>query len=157
MTIITIRFKMGNGAEFLRGIALGRVKCQYETVGHSKTAGGIRGKLIKRVGGSDSHSSLPYYAVTSNMYFRKNHESVCQGRVYLDHKVCVDFDWSHLHINKGGDGRAFKQGVVHVQVWKENKDGTFTRISNQARNMSNAEMKKYGPIIKAFCPDVKFR
>jgi hypothetical protein len=43
-----------------------------------------------------------------------------------------------------------------VQVWKQNKDGTFIRI-NDARSMSNAEMKKYGPILKDYCPSVKFR
>lgn len=113
--------------------------------------------MIKKVGDRDTHTTLPYYSNTSDIYFRKNANGICQARVYVGQKMFLDFDWSHLHINKGGDGRAFKQGVVHVQVWKENKDGTFTRISNQARNMSNAEMKKYGPIIKAFCPDVKFR
>lgn len=148
---------MGNGAEFLRGIALGGAKCQYETVGQSKTVGGIKGKILKRIDGSETHSNLPYYAVTSDMYFRKNHEGVCQGRVYLDHKLCIDFDWSHQHVNKGTDGRIFKSGVVHVQVWKQNADGTFTRVSDRARSMSNAEIKKYGPLIKAFCPNVKFR
>jgi len=148
---------MGNGAEFLRGIALGGAKCQYETIGQAKIVGGIKGKILKRLGGSETHSNLPYYAVTSDMYFRKNHEGVCQGRVYLDHKLCIDFDWSHLHINKGTDGRIFKAGVVHVQVWKQNSDGAFTRVSDRARNMSNSEMKKYGPLIKAFCPNVKFR
>lgn len=62
--------------------------------------------------------------------------------------MTIDSDWSHAHTNKT-DGRRFERGVVHVQVWQQNADGTFTRLSNQARMMSNAEMKKYGPLIKA--------
>ena len=31
------------------------------------------------------------------------------------------------------------------------------RLSNEARLMNNAEMKKYGPILKKFNPNVKFR
>ncbi len=91
------------------------------------------------------------------MYFRKNNAGVCQGRVYLDHKVTLDFDWSHDHTNNGIDGRHFRRGVVHVQIWQQKPDGTFTRISNGARLMNNAEMKQYGPLIKTFCPGVKFR
>ncbi len=157
MTIIMTRCDMGNGAEFLRGIALGGAKCEYEVIGASKSVGGIRGKILKRKDSSATHSNLPQYAVTSDMYFRQNVHGVCQGRVYLDHRMCIDFDWSHQHVNNGTDGRVFKPGVVHVQVWKQNADGTFTRVSDRARNMSNAEMKKYGPLIKAFCPTVKFR
>lgn len=148
---------MGNGAEFLKGIALGGAKCEYESVGPAKIVGGVKGKVLKRVGGTETHSNLPYYAATSNMYFRKNHSGVCQGRVYLDHKMCLDFDWSHVHINKTTDGRRFEIGVIHVQVWKQNSDGSFTRVSEGARYMSNAEMKKYGALIKAFCPTVRFR
>lgn len=147
---------MGNGADFLSRDKRGR-RSEYVSVESAKTINGVKGHVIKKVGDRDTHTTLPYYSNTSDIYFRKNANGICQARVYVGQKMFLDFDWSHLHINKGGDGRAFKQGVVHVQVWKENKDGTFTRISNQARNMSNAEMKKYGPIIKAFCPDVKFR
>lgn len=147
---------MGNGAEFFKAIALGGAKCEYETVSSAKIVAGIKGKIVKRSGTNGSHSNLPQYAVSSDMYFRKNDFGVCQARVYLGHKMTIDFDWSHDHTNKT-DGRHFERGVVHVQVWKQNSDGTFTRLSNQARMMSNEEMKKYGPLIKAFCHKVKFR
>lgn len=147
---------MGNGAEFFKAIALGGAKREYETIGSAKTVGGVKGKIVKRSGTDGNHSNLPQYAVTSDMYFRQNESGVCQARVYLDHKMTIDFDWSHAHTNKT-DGRRFERGVVHVQVWQQNADGSFTRLSNQARMMSNAEMKKYGPLIKAFCPNVKFR
>jgi len=147
---------MGNGAEFFKAIALGGAKCEYEAVGNVKIVSGVKGKIVKRSGTDGSHSNLPQYAVTSDMYFRKNDSGVCQARVYLDHKMTIDFDWSHTHTNKT-DGRHFERGVVHVQVWQQKSDGTFTRLSDNARMMSNAEMKKYGSLIKAFCPKVKFR
>lgn len=157
MTTIMMTGDMGNGVEFFKAIASGGAKCEYESVGEAKTVGGVKGKIVKRKDATETHSNLPQYAVTSDMYFRKNDSGVCQGRVYLDHKVTLDFDWSHNHTNNGTDGRHFQKGVVHVQIWQQKPDGTFTRISNGARLMNNAEMKKHGPLIKAFCPNVKFR
>ena len=148
---------MGNGVEFFKAIASGGAKCEYEAVGQAKIVGGIKGGIVKRKDATETHSNLPQYAVTSDMYFRKNNAGVCQGRVYLDHKVTLDFDWRHDHTNNGIDGRHFRRGVVHVQIWQQKPDGTFTRISNGARLMNNAEMKQYGPLIKTFCPGVKFR
>jgi hypothetical protein len=99
---------------------------------------------------------LPLYANTSDVYFRQNAKGVCLARVYIGQKTYLDFDWSHTHTNKG-NGRHFPVGTVHVQIWQEQKDGTFKRLSNEARFMSNYEMKKYGQILKYFCPSVKFR
>lgn len=147
---------MGNGANFFSRDERGR-RSEYVSVEPAKTVNGVKGHVIKKIGDRDTHTTLPYYSNTSDVYFRKNANGVCQARAYAGQKMFLDFDWSHMHINKGGDGRIFKPGVIHVQIWKENKDGTFTRISNQARSMSNAEMKKYGPLIKAFCSEVKFR
>jgi len=116
----------------------------------------VKGTIVKRRG-SDTHTNLPRYADKCDMYFRQNVNGVCQGRVYVNHKMTIDFDWSHSHTNKSGDRRTFRVGVVHVQVWKECSDGTFVRITDNARYMNNYEMKKYGPLLKAFCPSVKFR
>ena len=157
MTTIMTTGDMGNGVEFFNAIASGGAKCEYEAVGQAKIVGGIKGGIVKRKDATETHSNLPQYAVTSDMYFRKNNAGVCQGRVYLDHKVTLDFDWRHDHTNNGIDGRHFRRGVVHVQIWQQKPDGTFTRISNGARLMNNAEMKQYGPLIKTFCPGVKFR
>lgn len=145
---------MGNGAEFLSGHKRG-ADSEYISIGPAITIGGIKGRLIMRRGGSATHSNLPEYADTSDMYFRQNKDGVCQARVYLDHKVCLDFDWSHDH--KNSDGRVFNKGVVHVQMWKHNADGTKERLSDSARFMNNHEMKTYGPLIKEFCKEVKFR
>lgn len=145
---------MGNSAEFLSGGRRGD-DSEYVQLGATKFVNGVKGHIVKRRG-SEDHSNLPRYADTSEIYFRKNEKGVCQARVYLNNKMCIDFDWSHNHTNKG-DKRNFKAGTIHVQVWKWHPDGSFTRLSNDARFANNKEMKKYGPIIKEFCPTVKFR
>lgn len=147
---------MGNGADFFSRDARGR-SSEYVSLERAKTVNGVKGHLIKKVGDSDTHTNLPYYSNTSDVYFRKNANGVCQARVYIGQKQFLDFDWSHRHSNQGTDDRIFEKGHVHVQVWKENSDGSFSRLSNAARNMSPAEMKKYAPILKAFCPNIKLR
>lgn len=146
---------MGNAADFFSRDAKGR-RAEYISIAPSKIINGIKGTLIKKKGDSDTHTNLPYYANSSTVYFRQNANGVCQARVYMGQKKYLDLDWSHTHRNFT-DGRTFDKGVVHVQMWKENKDGTFSRMSDTARNMNNAEMKAYGALLKAFCPDVKLR
>ena len=146
---------MGNGADFFSRDERGR-RSEYVSIAPAKTVNGVKGHLIKKAGDSDTHTNLPYYSNTSDVYFRKNTNGVCQARVYIGQNVYLDFDWSHAHTNKG-DGRKFNRGTVHVQIWQQNKDGTFARLSDDARGMNNAEIKKYGSLIKAYCPDVKLR
>lgn len=145
---------MGNGADFFSRDEKGR-RSEYESLAPAVTINGVKGHLIKKVGDSDTHTNLPFYSNTSDVYFRQNKNGVCQARVYVGQKKYLDFDWSHVHTNS--NGRKFDRDTVHVQVWKQNKDGTFTRLSDDARSMSNYEMKKYGPILKYFCPTVKMR
>ncbi|KWW27577.1 MAG: hypothetical protein AUK64_2126 [bacterium P201] len=145
---------MGNGADFFSRDERGR-RSEYVSLEPARIVNGVKGHLIKKAGDSDTHTNLPYYSNTSDVYFRQNKNGVCQARVYVGQKKYLDFDWSHIHTNS--DGRKFDRGTVHVQVWKQNKDGSFSRISDNARSMSNAEMKKYGPILKDFCPSVKLR
>ena len=145
---------MGNGVDFFSRDEKGR-RSEYVSLEPARTINGVKGHLIKKAGDSDTHTNLPYYSNSSDMYFRKNQNGVCQARVYIGQKTFLDFDWSHNHTNKG-DGRKFERGTVHVQVWKQNKDGTYSRVSD-ARSMSNAEMKKYGPILKDYCSSVKLR
>lgn len=146
---------MGNGADFFSRDYEGR-RSEYISLAPAVIINGIKGHLIKRKGDSDTHTNLPFYANTSDIYLRPNANGVCQGRAYIGNKLHLDFDWSHAHTNKG-DGSHFPVGTVHVQIWQEQKDGTFKRLSNEARFMNNYEMKKYGPILKYFCPSVKFR
>ena len=145
---------MGNGANFFSRDAAGR-RSEYKSLAPAKTVNGVKGHLIKKKGDSDVHTNLPFYANSSDVYFRKNAEGVCQARLYNGQKTFLDFDWSHTH--KNSDGRIFEKGTVHVQIWKQNSDGTFVRLSKDARAMNNHEMKKYGPLLKDFCPSVKFR
>lgn len=145
---------MGNGADFFSRDEKGR-RSEYISLEPARTIKGVKGHLIKKAGDSDTHTNLPYYSNSSDMYFRKNKNGVCQARVYIGQKTFLDFDWSHNHTNKG-DGRKFERGTVHVQVWKQNKDGTYSRVAD-ARSMSNTEMKKYGPILKDYCHSVKLR
>ena len=146
---------MGNGKDFFSRDAAGR-RSEYVSLSEQIEVDGVKGRIIKKKGDSDTHTNLPYYANSSDVYFRKNVHGVCQARVYIGQKKFLDFDWSHEHENKSTDGRKFPVGTVHVQVWKENKDGTFSRMSDSARMMNNHEMKKYGGILRAFCPSVKF-
>lgn len=127
----------------------------------SKTINGVHGKVIKLIADKTGHhAGLPQYANTSDVYFRLGAEgTVVQGKVYINRKMCIDFDWGHTHTNNQprGDGKTFQKGVVHVQTYRVNDDGTTTRLSNNARYMNDDEIKKYDPIIKAFAPNVKFR
>lgn len=82
-----------------------------------------------------------------------------QGRLYNGRLSAIDFDWGHDHYNnpgKGGNGQKFSKGVVHVQEYRFRKDGTVDRISQNARLMTNDEIKTYGPILKYFDPKIKF-
>ena len=146
---------MGNGKVYPDG-GFNGTNAKYETVGGYKFANGLKGIVVRRKDDGDFHSNLPQFANTSDMYFRQNVNGVCQARVYINHATFLDFDWSHSHTNKG-NGRSFERGTVHVQAWARNSDGSFTRMSNNARMMNNAEMKKYGPLIRKFFKDVKFR
>ena len=147
---------MGNAANFFTLDEAGR-SSEYVSLGRKETENGVTGHLIKKKGSKDTHTNLPRYANSSDVYFRQNAKGICQARVYIGQKMFLDFDWSHDHKNTDGSGRIFKEVHVHVQVWKENKDGSFTRVSESARSMSPAEMKKYGPIMKTFCPNIKLR
>lgn len=146
---------MGNAVDFFSKDEKGR-RSEYVSITPAKIVNGVKGHLIKKVGDTDTHTKLPFYSNTSDVYFRQNANGVCQARVYVGQKMFLDFDWSHNHTNKG-DGRTFQKGVVHVQLWKENSDGSFTRLSNDARSMNNAEMKKYGPLLKAYYGNLKLR
>lgn len=145
---------MGSGTNFFSRDERGR-RSEYVSLEPARTVNGVQGHLIKKVGDKDTHTSLPYYSNTSDVYVRKNANGVCQARIYVGQKMFLDFDWSHSH--KNADGRTFDKGVVHVQMWKQNDDGSFTRLSSDARSMNNDEMAKYGPLLKSYCPEIKFR
>ncbi len=103
--------------------------------------------------GSDN-DRLPTYSNTSDIYFRKNENNeVVQAKVYLSREMIMDLDWDHSHRNKS-NGEFFPAGTIHVQIYTKNKDGNFVRLSHEARRMTQAEIQKYGPIIRYFNSDV---
>ncbi len=135
----------------------------YETINQygTFTYNGISAKVVRKAGDESGHSALPTYTNTSQMYFKVGIDGdIIQGRYYdAARRSTIDFDWGHDHYNdpeNGGDGRRFNKGVVHVQTYTTDQDGIPRRNYN-ARLMSNAEMKKFGNIIKHFNPTVKFR
>jgi len=146
---------MGNGADFFSRDEKGR-QSEYESVEPPVTINGVKGHLIRRKGDSETHTNLPFYANSSEVYFRPGPNGPCQARVYAGQKLYLDFDWSHSHTNKK-DGRHFPAGTVHVQIWEEQKDGSFKRLTDEARYMNNQEMKRYGPILRYYYPSIKFR
>lgn len=106
--------------------------------------------------GTDEHTGLPQYSSTSDMYFRIGKDgTVVQGKVYVNRRQSIDFDWSHKHVNS--DGTVFNKGIVHVQTYQVDSKGKIQRMSDEARYMTEDEIAKYGEIIHAFNPNVRFR
>lgn len=154
---------MGNSVDFFRMVGKKTSRrsssslSEFVSVGSAVVINGYRCKIVRRRGDSEEHTSLPLFSATSDVYLRKNRKGVCQARFYFGHKVTLDFDWSHTHTNKRGDGQTFRAGVVHVQLWVEGEGGLPKRLSENARHMSDNEIMTYGPILKHFAPWVKFR
>ncbi len=125
----------------------------YATFYHN----GMKAKVIMLKADPDgNHAGLPPFADTSDIYLRVGKTgNVIQAKVYVDRKHSLDFDWGHEHKNKGENSnhQVFPKGVVHVQSYSQ----TDARNSNQARYMTDAEIRKYGAILKHFDPNVKFR
>lgn len=124
----------------------------------AKEINGVKGKVVHdQRDPKGLHYSLPSYANTSDMYFKvsKNGE-VIQGRLYIDRKSVLDFDWGHTHKNTS-DGKIFTKGTIHVQEYSVDSNGKLIRHSDSARLMTDTEIKKYGPLIRAYNPNVKFR
>lgn len=146
---------MGGGRHYLK--EGGFSEYLYETVGEVKVINGIRAKVVKlKTDECGTHSSLPQFANSSDMYFRLGADGLpCQAKVYVNRRMCIDFDWGHVHTNP--DGSRFEKGTVHVQTYSLNADGSLTRHSDKARLMSDSEIRTYGPVIAAFNPNVKLR
>lgn len=140
----------------------------YTSLSARVTINGVTGRMVeKKVPFKTKHRDLPAYAGKSDIYFAKGPDGkASQAKLYSsDKKMRLDFDWDHTHVNKS-DGKEFPKGTVHVQEYKivkfkDSKTGKwrdkFIRNSNNARLMTDAEIEKYGPIIRHFNPDVKFR
>ncbi len=140
----------------------------YTTVSERIIINGVSGKMVeKKIPFKTKHQDLPAYGGSSDMYFAKGADGMAtQAKLYgPDKKMRLDFDWNHDHKNKY-DGQIFHKGTVHVQEYritqvKDAKTGRwvdkFIRASASARLMTNAEIIKYGAILRHFNPYIKFR
>lgn len=158
MTIIMMICRlMGNQREYIESGGFSAYLYEDHPDWTPKVINGIKAKVVKLITDkSGCHSGLPTYANSSNMYLRVNRDGqVIQAKLFVDRKQCVDFDWGHQHKNVDGDGKVFPKGIVHVQRY--NPRDITVRHSNNARLMTESEIKKYGAILKAFNPHVKFR
>ncbi len=135
----------------------------YKTVSQRITINSVTGKMIeKKAYHNEKHNTLPAYNGTSEVYFAKGTDGLAiQCKVYSNGKMLKDFDWSHPHRNS--DGTFFPEGTVHVQEYtvtqKKDKDGKYHDyfMRRQARPMTQSEIDKYGPIIRHFNPNVRFK
>lgn len=75
---------MGNGADFFSRDENGR-RSEYESLEPARTVNGV--KVIKKKGDSDTHTNLPFYSNTSDVYFRQNENGVCQACVFIGQKT----------------------------------------------------------------------
>lgn len=139
---------MGNGREYNPNGGFSQYL--YETVGNEVKIHGQRCKIVRLKSDKDGyHGGLPAFSNTSDIYVGLGPgNQPRQMRLYIGRKQTIDFDWGHAHRNS--DGRTFDKGVVHVQRYPGAK-------GNEARYLNNNELKKYGDIIKYFCPNVKLR
>ena len=138
---------MGNGKQYLE--SGGFSEYLYRSVSEPVTINGLKCHVIQHYLDKDGYfGGLPHFSNTSDVYVGLGNDGARQIRVFVDRKPIADFDWGHVHHN--ADGKKFDKGVVHVQRYHGAK-------GSDARYMSNAEIKKYGDIIKFFCPDAKLR
>lgn len=154
---------MGDQRDYVRG-KNDFYSYTYTSLSPRVTINGVTGRILeKKETFKSKHADLPAYSKTSDMYFAPGPDGkATQGKLYSkDKKMMLDFDWDHSHTNP--DGTHFPKGTVHVQeykVTKVKKKGkwvdSFTRLSKKARHMTESEIKRYGPIIHHFNPDVKF-
>lgn len=137
----------------------------YTTQSARITRNGVSGKIIdKKDVFQSKKKNLPVYSKSSQIYFMPGHDGkIVQARLYDEnHRMKMDFDWSHTHINKNGE--VFLKGSVHIQeyvITREQDSKTrkwrdkFVRVKD-ARRMTTEEIEKYGPILRYFVKNIRF-
>jgi len=123
----------------------------YHQVGETITANGISGKVIEKINGNPGHDGLPIYSNSSKVYFKVDEKGkIEQARIYDGRKAVLDIDWGHNH-------HGFPKGTAHVHVFVKDNKGNWHRDGKKSRHLNNAEMKKYGPLLKKANPEIKLR
>lgn len=139
---------MGNGSDYIKDG--GFLKYDWEKERTIEGIDVLRHKFEKR-------SDLPKFSNTAKAYFKEdgNHE-VIQLRFYDDRLAVIDIDImpSQNHINKVTKEK-FPAGVLHIHDWGF-EDGKWRRLE-EARYMTDAEIAKYGDLIRKANPNVRFR
>lgn len=117
---------------------------------------GIIGRVMEmNADPAGQHAGLPIFPDSSDMYFSTDeNRAVMQAIINVGNRRMLIFDWGHMHINP--DGKVFPKGVVHVHVCTIDEDGHLV-LSAHARLMTEAEISKYGPLLKSYDPKVRFR
>lgn len=148
---------MGNMRQFLESGGFSQYLYRDNTDFDSVTINGIVAKVVYKVNDpTKSQAGLPSYSNTSDMYFKKGPDGdIIQAKFYEGRKMKMDFDWGHDHEN--ADGTLFHKGVVHMQVYTDIVGDKIPRLSGSARLMTDAEIKKFGPVILHYNPNVRFR
>lgn len=151
-TVTTITTDMGQQREYLE--SGGFSAWLYTQKGSEIVASnGVVGKVVEKIDGT-SFDGLPIFSNTSEVYFKRNKDGhIVQARIYKDRKPVCDFDWDHPHTNKSGE--KFPEGVVHVQEFVKQPDGTWKRLYRNARYMRPEEKERYGELIKLANPNAK--
>lgn len=122
----------------------------YHQIGETIIASnGVEGKIMERIEGN-AHDSLPKFSNTSEVYFKVSDETgeIEQARVFDGRIPKIDIDWDHSH--KGSE-----KGKAHVHEWYKGNDGKWKR-GKTIRDMTSAEIARYGELLKLACPDIKF-
>lgn len=146
---------MGNEREYLKTGGFSAYLYENHPDWTPMSVNGVYGKVVKlKADPTGCHSGLPTFSDSSDAYFKLNKAGeVVQAKIYKDRRQSLDFDWGHSHTNTSGDGKTFPKGVVHVQAYTSGNN----RQSQVARYMTEAEIVRYGPILRAFNPNVRFR
>ena len=122
----------------------------YKKVGETITINDMTGKIVEKIDDPiPNHAGLPFYSNTSDFYVKLSEfdGSPMQIRVFENRKAAPDLDWDHPH-------EPFKKGQLHIHEIVFDKNGTPRRLAPRAA--TDAEIKKYGPLIKIVNPNVQF-
>lgn len=143
---------MGSGANYKNGSDTHR----WATIGY---VGDV--KIIADTLGNPDN--LPTYSNSSNSYFsRDKNGEISQMRIYddtqlrrKDPKMDIDIFQTRGHGNKS-DNQYFEKDVAHVHEFVKNSKGKFVR-KGDARLLTQAEVDKYGQLLRKAFPNVRFR
>ena len=102
-------------------------------------------KVIQRIKIVNPHDKrsfdVPTYSNTADtMYLAKDKDgNLYQLRLFKNHEVTIDFDWTHDHLSEKGKEDIFR---VHVHEWPNHSR------NNQGRWLTDEEWNQYVNLLK---------